>query len=427
MVPAIDSPIELPCGARLANRLCKAALTEGLADPMNRATRQLEHLYRRWSEGGAGLVITGNVQIDRTHLERPGNVVIDNNGGLDRLRAYAKAGTSAGNHLWMQINHPGRQTPKSLNANPLAPSAVSLQIPGDGFGEPRGASEAEILDLIRRFASVAAVARDSGFTGVQIHAAHGYLISQFLSPVANRRSDEWGGSLENRARFLLQITRAIRAAVGADFPIGVKLNSADFQAGGFSNEDAQRVVKWLGAEKIDLLELSGGTYEQLVMIGAGSEPVPAARVRDSTRRREAYFLEYASLIKPVANMPVMVTGGFRTKSGMEEALADGSADLIGLGRPMCIDPELPRRLLAGEVDRGTTWEHRLALAPDALGKDVAPALHRQIETWGKQGWFCLQLIRLGNGSTPDLDMSVLDAFDGYMRNEAQTAARLQRD
>jgi len=426
MLATLNSPLDLPCGTQLVNRLCKAALTEGLADPMNRATPELERLYRRWSEGGAALIITGNVQVDRTHLERPGNVAIDDNGGLDLLRSYARAGTSAGNHLWMQINHPGRQTPKSINAHPLAPSAVALQLPGDAFGEPRPATGIEIRDLIRRFAYVASIARESGFTGVQIHAAHGYLISQFLSPLANRRDDEWGGSLQNRARFLLDIVRAVRAAVGPDFPIAVKLNSADFQLGGFSNEDARQVVKWLGEQKIDLLELSGGSYEQLVMIGAGSDTAFTARIRESTRRREAYFLEYAALIKPVALMPVMVTGGFRTKAGMEDALAQGAADVIGLGRPMCVDPELPRRLLAGEVECGTSWEHRLALPSGALGPDNTPAVHKLVETWGKQGWFCLQLIRLGKGLAPDLNMSALDAFKGYAENESRTAALLRR-
>jgi 2,4-dienoyl-CoA reductase-like NADH-dependent reductase (Old Yellow Enzyme family) len=234
MTLTLDSPLQLPCGAVLPNRLCKVALTEGLADPMNRATERLERLYRAWSLGGAGLIITGNVQIDRTHLERPGNVVIDDNGGFDRLRAYAAAGREGGNHLWMQINHPGRQTPKTMNASPIAPSAVALDLPGQAFGQPRAATEAEIIDLIRRFAHVATVARDAGFSGVQIHGAHGYLISQFLSPIANRRTDAWGGALENRARFLMEVIGAVRHAVGIDFPIAVKLNSADFQKGGFS-------------------------------------------------------------------------------------------------------------------------------------------------------------------------------------------------
>jgi 2,4-dienoyl-CoA reductase-like NADH-dependent reductase (Old Yellow Enzyme family) len=424
MTATLDSPLALPCGATLPNRLCKVALTEGLADPMNRATDDLGRLYRAWSLGGAGLSITGNVQIDRTHLERPGNVVVDGNGGLDQLRACAAAGRTAGNHLWMQINHPGRQTPRELNPEPLAPSRVALAVPGDAFATPRAATEAEIGDLTRRFAHVAQIARDTGFTGVQIHAAHGYLISQFLSPIANRRTDEWGGSLENRARFLLNITRAVRAAVGDDFPVSVKLNSADFQKGGFSDAEARQVARWLATAGVDLLELSGGTYEQMVMVGAGKDGGDSVRVRESTRAREAYFLEYAAMIKSVVPMPVMVTGGFRSRGGMTAALASGATDVIGLGRPMCTEPDLPRRLLDNVVERAPLWEHRLRLDPNALPPGADPALRHQMEAWGKQGWFCLQLIRLGKGLDPDLTMSVIDGFTGYASNEAETARRL---
>ena len=422
----LSSPLSLPCGARLSNRLCKAALTEGLADPMNRATPELETLYRRWSLGGAGLLITGNVQCDRTHLERPGNVVIDNNGGLDQLRAYAKAGRTAGNHLWMQINHPGRQTPKSVNPNPLAPSAISLDVLGDNFGPPREASEAEILDLIRRFAHVAVVARDTGFTGVQIHGAHGYLVSQFLSPLSNTRKDAWGGSLANRARFVLEIVRAMRAGVGADFPISIKLNSSDFQKNGFSNDEAAQVARWLEDAGIDLIELSGGTYEQLVMLGSGKEGEAARPARESTKRREAYFLEYAALIKPQVSIPVMVTGGFRTRAGMNDALGSGATDIIGLGRPFCTDPEVANKLLAGTVDRIDAYELSKKLAADAPIPDGPPELRHQIESFGLLGWFCLQNIYLGQGLEPDTEMSVWDAYNRYGENEARTAARMIR-
>ncbi|MEO5641387.1 MAG: NADH:flavin oxidoreductase/NADH oxidase family protein [Sphingomicrobium sp.] len=420
----LGSPLTLPCGAVLKNRLAKAALTEGLADPLNRATERHERIYRLWSEGGAGLVITGNVQVDRRCLERPGNVAIDGNDGIDALRRYAKAGTSGGNHLWMQINHPGRQTPEAINPHPLAPSAIQLQVAGGGFGQPVAATAEDIADLVARFAHVATVARETGFTGVQIHAAHGYLISQFLSPIANHRTDQWGGSLENRARFLLDVVAAVRAAVGADFPIAVKLNSADFQKGGFTDDDARQVTAWLGEAGIDLLELSGGTYEQLVMIGAGQSPETEAPIRESTRHREAYFLQTAASLRPAATMPFMVTGGFRSAEGMRQALASGATDLIGLGRPMCVEPDLPLRLLNGETAIGPTWENRLRMAPDALDPATDPVLAQQIETWGKQGWFCLQLLRLGNGLRPDLDLSVFQAFNDYMASEASATEAL---
>lgn len=401
----IGSPLSLPCGAVIPNRLCKAALTEGLADAMNRATPELDRLYRAWSEGGAGLVITGNVQIDRRYLERPGNVVIDRNGGIEALKRYAAAGTVAGNHLWMQVNHPGRQTPRHVCTEPVGPSAVPLNLKGDHYLPPRAMSGHDISDAIARFAHVCAMARATGFTGVQIHAAHGYLISQFLSPLANVRTDEWGGSLAHRARFLREVVRACRAATGDDFPIGVKLNSSDFQQGGFSHEDCLQVVQWLDEDGVDLLELSGGNYEQPSMMGVrGVKGGPAAApVAESTRLREAYFIEYAKAVRAVAKMPVMITGGLRSRAVMNDMLAGGEVDMIGLGRPVCVDVDLPRQLLEARVDEAVSYERRIDPPKAGLA------------------WFCLQLMRIGRGLGPDRDLSGVQAMQDYEHSEAQAA------
>src|SRR5512139_2669403 len=363
--------LRLPCGAVLPNRLCKAAMTEGVADRHWRATPRHETLYRTWSEGGAGLLLTGNVQVDHDDLERPGNVVIDptapetvSDEARQRLAWWARAGTVAGNHLWMQISHAGRQSPWYVTRRPKAPSAVKLKLLGN-YCTPVPLTEAEIVDLVQRFAAAAAIARETGFTGVQVHGAHGYLISSFLSPVTNQRTDAWGGSLENRARFLLETVRAVRQSVGRDFPVAVKLNSDDFRKGGFSHEECLRVVDWLNAESIDLLEVSGGTYEQPRLIGFEGRTDDAVPVRASTRAREAYFLEYAPAIRRVARMPLMVTGGFRSRGGMSAALGEsagtGDCDVVGLGRPLLTDPAFPRRLLAGEVDGIASEDQRLRL------------------------------------------------------------------
>ena len=328
-------PLKLPCGAVLTNRLAKASMTEGLGDSMNRATERHVRAYGRWAQGGAGLLLTGNVQADRTHLDRAGNIAIDGNGGLESLRAMARAGTSAGNHLWMQINHPGRQTPAGINPRPLAPSAIPLAAVEQGCGSPVAMTEAQILDVVRRFAHVATVARETGFTGVQIHAAHGYLLSEFLSPLSNSRTDGWGGSLENRARLLMEIVAAVRKAVGADYPVAVKLNSSDFQKSGFSDDESMRVVQWLSGASLDLLEISGGNYEQPQMIGRGeSQLAEASRtgaVYESTRLREAYFLGYAKRIRPTSDLPLMITGGFRSAAGMKAALDSDVLDIIRVG------------------------------------------------------------------------------------------------
>ena len=219
----LDLPLALPCGAILSNRLAKAAMTEGLATPEGVPTNELERLYGLWSDGGAGLLLTGNVIVDRDHLERPGNVVIDRepDAAMAALRRWAEAGTRAGNHLWAQISHGGRQVQKSVNPAPKSASDVQLALPGGQFAKPVPLTQEEIADLVDRWAIAAKACREAGFTGVQVHAAHGYLVSQFLSPRSNLRTDEYGGSLENRARFLLEIVRAVRAAVGPEFPLSV--------------------------------------------------------------------------------------------------------------------------------------------------------------------------------------------------------------
>jgi len=422
MTVSIQSELRLPCGAVLKNRMAKAAMTEGLADSMNRVTERHYRLYERWAKNGFGLMLTGNVHGDRRQLERPGNIVIDGNGGLEELRKLASIGTRDGAHFWMQINHPGRQTSAGINPRPLAPSAITLPMPLAAPGEAQEMTVAQIQDAIRRFVHVATTARETGFTGVQIHAAHGYLFSNFLSPLANHRKDEYGGSLENRARVLMQTLAATRKAVGADFPISVKLNSADFQRGGFGPEESMQVVRWLSDAGVDLLEISGGNYEQMQMVGMGGDAEQSGRkVSASTAAREAYFLDYAKAIRPLVKMPMMITGGMRGLSTMDEALSSGACDVIGVGRPVCTDPEDGvAKLLRGEATSLPAMERDLGLPRDAMGPDIDDATHKVLESFGQLGWYCLQLIRMGDGQEPNLDMSLLEALGGYQANEAAT-------
>jgi 2,4-dienoyl-CoA reductase-like NADH-dependent reductase (Old Yellow Enzyme family) len=433
MSDPLARPLRLPCGAVLPNRLCKAAMTEGVADALLRATERHERLYRTWSEGGAGLLLTGNVQVDRRDLERPGNVAIDASEprtvspeARERLARWARAGTAAGNHLWMQISHCGRQSPRYVTRQPVAPSAVQLKLLGN-YATPRALTEAEILDLVRRFAMAATIARETGFTGVQVHGAHGYLVSSFLSPVTNRRTDAWGGPLENRARFLLEVVRSVRRAVGPDFPVAVKLNSDDFRKGGFTSPECLEVVRWLDAESIDLLEISGGTYEQPRLVGAEGRTEDALPVRPSTRAREAYFLDYAAAIRQAARMPLMVTGGFRTRAGMEAALASGDCDLIGLGRPLCWQPDFPRRLLAREVDGVERIEDRLKFAARGWRSPASPLLPLKVlNTFGAMSWYYCQVFRLADGRPAEPGRGMLSTLVEYLRDELATARRVRR-
>jgi 2,4-dienoyl-CoA reductase-like NADH-dependent reductase (Old Yellow Enzyme family) len=416
--PMIADNLVLPCGAVLPNRLAKAAMTEGLADPQGRATPELARLYGLWADGGCGLLITGNVQIDGDHLERPGNVIIDgpqDAAALAGLRAMASAGTRAGGHIWMQISHAGRQTQVTVNPHPKAPSAVPVGLPGKQFGMPVALTEAEIRDLIERFGVAAEVAKDTGYTGVQIHAAHGYLLSQFLSPRANLRTDQWGGSLENRARMLMAVVARVRAGVGPAFPIGVKLNSADFQKGGFAFEDSVIVAGWLQAAGVDLLEISGGSYEQPAMMDIqGMEAPDVPLQKASTAAREAYFVDFAKTMRASLTMPLMVTGGFRSRRAMNTALETGGADVIGLGRPLCVDTAGPAKLLAGadELDR---WESKLRLLPPWLSFLGGLKMLRAVEGFAVTYWYYAQIDAIARNGKANIGISPFAALLGIQK------------
>ncbi|MCF4167081.1 NADH:flavin oxidoreductase/NADH oxidase family protein [Zavarzinia compransoris] len=424
----VTSPLTLPCGLTLKNRLAKAAMTEGLADTRNRVTPTLETLYKRFAEGGCGLLITGNIQVHPDNLERAANVVVApgmDQAALDGLRRFAEAGRRNGTALWGQISHAGRQTPIAVNKTPQAPSAIALPLPGKQFGVPKPMTEAEIQDVVSRFAFAARTLKEAGFDGVQIHGAHGYLISQFLSPRANARTDAWGGSLENRARLLLEVVRAVRAAVGPGFGVGVKLNSADFMKGGFGDDEAVTVARWLEAEGIDLLEISGGSYERPIMMGnetMASDTKARETRRASTIAREAYFMDYARTMRAAVRTPLMVTGGFRSRAAMDEALASGACDLIGLARPLCVTPAAPLGILDGSLARLDDWESRLRVGP---GRWLGPAspldLVKLVNGFGAQGWFCLQLMAIGEGREPNTGLGVLPAFIRYQIGEARSA------
>ena len=411
--PTIADSLALPCGAVLPNRLAKAAMTEGLADPQGRATPELARLYGLWADGGSGLLITGNVQIDRDHLERPGNVVIQGTqdaAALAGLRAMASAGNRAGGHIWMQISHAGRQTQVTVNPHPKAPSAVPVGLPGKQFGVPEALTEAEILDLVERFGVAAEVATQTNYTGVQIHSAHGYLLSQFLSPRANQRTDQWGGSLENRARMLMAVVARVRAGVGPAFPIGVKLNSADFQKGGFAFEDSVIVAGWLQAAGVDLLEISGGSYEQPAMMDIqGIEAPEAPTQKASTMAREAYFVDFAKTMRTSLSMPLMVTGGFRSRRAMNIALDQGGADVIGLGHPLCVDTAGPAKLLAGadELDR---WESNLRLLPPWLSFLGGLKVLRAVEGFAVTYWYYAQIDALARTGKANIGISPFAAL-----------------
>ena len=350
------TPLTLPNGTVVPNRIAKAAMEENMCDENHAPSDALLRMYQAWADGGAGLFLTGNVMVDARGMTGPGGVVLEDDRHLERFKQWAQITRSGGAQVWMQISHPGRQMMAALGQQTWSASSVALDM-GDlsnKFSVPKEMTVADIDELQRRFVTTAKLAEQAGFSGVQIHAAHGYLLSQFLSPISNKRQDAWGGSIENRARLLLDIVKAVRGAVAPRFVVAVKLNSADFQRGGFSPEEALHVVEMLNELKVDLVELSGGSYEAPAMQG---------QARDGrTLAREAYFLEFAKDIAAVARMPLMVTGGIRRKAVAEQVINSGVA-MAGIATALAIDPNLPHDWRAGKDTTAAlppiTWNNKM--------------------------------------------------------------------
>ncbi|MFG2226277.1 NADH:flavin oxidoreductase/NADH oxidase family protein [Streptomyces sp. NPDC048644] len=372
MTSELFSPLSLRSGAALGNRIVKAAMEENMAADGQLPGRELLALYRRWAAGGTGLLITGNVMVHAEALTGPAGVVLDDAAPLEPFTEWATAAKSGGGAVWMQINHPGRQIQADMPGVVWGPSAVGVDLGrhSSRFGRPVAMTPEQIEDTVTRFAVTAARAEQAGFDGVEVHAAHGYLLSQFLSPLVNRRTDAWGGSLENRSRMLLDVVRAVRAAVSPSFAVAVKLNSADFQRGGFDADDARQVIAMLEPLGVDLVELSGGSYESPAMSGRPAD----AR----TRTREAYFLDLAKDLVKTSPLPLMLTGGITRRDTAETVLAGGVA-LVGMGTALAVTPDLPDRWRggreAGRQLRPVTWSDK-ALASAAGMAQVRHQMRR---------------------------------------------------
>ncbi|WP_334118742.1 NADH:flavin oxidoreductase/NADH oxidase family protein [Limnobacter sp.] len=387
--------LTLPNGTQIINRLAKAAMEENLADSNHAPSDELIRLYRAWAEGGVGLMITGNVMVDRRAMTGPGGVVLENAEHKARFEQWAKVARAQGAQVWMQINHPGRQMQAAMGQVTVAPSAVALDMGkfSKQFTVPKAMTEVDIAEVKARFVTTAVLAEQSGFNGVQIHAAHGYLLSQFLSPITNKRHDQWGGSIENRARLLVDIVKDVRAAVGQTFSVSVKLNSADFQRGGFSQEEAKGVVTMLNPLGLDMIELSGGSYEAPAMQGDARD--------GRTLAREAYFLEFAKDIATVATMPIMVTGGVRRLPVVEQVLNSG-IHMVGIATALSLNPKLPREWQSGLASapmlRTVTWKNKVlaSLAYMAMVKH--------------------QLRRVSKGKTPNANVHPFYAFVAQLVN-----------
>ncbi len=375
MEHAVKKELELPCGVTIKNRIAKAAMTERLADEKNHATEKLISLYQHWSDFGAGLLISGNIMIDRRYKESAGNIVLEDETGLESLKKMVQAGKGNNTHFWAQISHPGRQATIFSTFSPIAPSAIKLK-KLMLFATPTAMSLEQIKEVENRFLKTAELCKTAGFSGVQFHSAHGYLLSQFLAPNTNQRDDEYGGSIENRARLLLDIVRNARLVLGEEYPISVKLNSADFQRGGFSEEDSLYVIKELEKLNIDLLEISGGTYENITFLTKRFE-------KDSTKRREAYFLDFARKIRSLTKLPLMITGGFRSLDFCNQVLENDELEMIGFARPFLNEIDFPKTFLADS-------NHRI--------KDASFDIKiKQFKDFAEAGFYDYQIARIAEG------------------------------
>lgn len=413
----LSTPFPLRSGHTLPNRIAKVAMTEGLADARNQPTDRLARLYRRWADGGAGLQITGNMMVDRRYLERPENVVVDAHTDMAALARLAEAANATGGVSIVQLNHPGRQCNRFVNGRPVAPSRGPAVKMVGFFARPRALEVDEIDALIEAFVAASRRVVDAGFHGVQIHSAHGYLLSQFLSPLTNQRTDAWGHTLEGRARALLTIVERVRDALGDACVVSVKLNASDFLRGGLTEEDSLQVATWLSERAIDLLEISGGTYESPALFGQhaeadpelandGSGALPAWRVE-----REAYFRRFATAVRAATDTPILLTGGIRSRAVMD-ALLEDAVDVIGLARPLCMAPDGSRALIEGRVDRLDAPATQLGFRP--------------MEAAAEGGWYGKQLERLADGEEPDPSIALWPATLGYVAGQVTRAWTRQR-
>ena len=318
-------PLELPCGVVLKNRIAKSAMSDSLGDGCGNPTDVQLRLYERWAEGGLGVSIIGEVQGNPSVAEKPGNLVLHEGSDLSGFKALAQKGAIDGAQLWLQLGHAGAMAYPPIS-NPKGPSEID--IPGLSCA---ALTRDEILSLPAEFARTASLAKQLGFGGVQVHAAHGFLLSQFLSPLFNKRDDEYGGSIEARMRLLLDVVDEVRNAVGPGFPVAIKLNATDQLEGGFHETDALKVIAALDRTSIDLIDISGGTY------------FPGAKSASDSSGGGPYFLEFSEQARPLTTKPLMVTGGFKSLQQAANAVTHSGVEMVGLARALAVDPDLPSK------------------------------------------------------------------------------------
>ncbi|ROV99050.1 hypothetical protein VMCG_06582 [Cytospora schulzeri] len=405
----LAKPITLPSGLTLPNRLLNAAMTEQMAGPRTDylPSEAMNRSYAAWAEGGWGMVVTGNVQVDARYLGGPDDTALidDEAKMLAAWTKWAKAcrGADGSTPTVVQVNHPGRQSPlgagtKGFFEKNIAPSAIALHL-GDGFlaklasalmfGTPREMTVAECEDVVARYARTARISAQAGFDGIEIHAAHGYLLAQFLSAKSNTRTDAYGGSPVKRTKIIVDIIKAVREATPEGFTVGIKLNSVDHQTEA-AMSDCIEQLQVITDAGVDFLEVSGGTYEDPSMFMGAKESAKS----DRTKAREAFFIEFAKAIRSrFPKVPLIVTGGFRSRQGMESALVEGGCDMVGIGRPAALNPTLPKNIVFNkEVKDEDAKLYAKKVEMPWLARQAPPAIGAGAES----SWYSTQIAKLAD-------------------------------
>ena len=386
----LDSALDLPCGLRLENRLAKAAMSDSLGDGAGQPTDDQLELYRRWARGGIGLSIIGEVQVESGYPEKPGNLVLSARRNRPQFERLALAGTEGLSTIWPQLGHAGALAHAPIS-RPAGPSALDLE--GLRCAE---LSVAEIEGLPLMYAEAARRADSDGFTGVEVHAGHGFLLSQFLSPLFNRRTDGYGGSIEARCRIIVDIVREIRTVVGSELAIGVRINATDQLEGGLAEEDSLIAIEIIANEEIDLVDISGGTY------------FPGAPSTSDRPAPGPYFVDFARRVRQVTRVPLMVTGGFKTYDQAVDAVASGATDLVGLARALVVDPELPSR-----------W-----LGPDPI--DPAFPRFDSPPAGGITAWYTMRITDIARHAEHKVERTLEGAIDDYEARDERRVAQWAR-
>ena len=387
----LHTSLELPCGAVLKNRIAKSAMSDSLGNGEGDPTEVQIRLYERWAEGGTAVSIIGEVQGDPRFPEKPGNLVLGANSDQLAIQRLVSRAMINGTHLWPQLGHAGALSHQPIS-QPKGPSAID--IPGL---KCTGMSVEEVQELPNMYARTAAFAKSTGFSGIHIHAGHGFLLSQFLSPLFNRRTDRYGGSVEARCQIILRIIDEVRRAVGPSYPIGIKINSTDKIEGGLTESSALEVVRIIGQSSIDIIDISGGTY------------FPGAKASsDGVSKSGPYFLNFARCAKGVTNVPLMLTGGFQNREQAVNALLSGYVDMVSLARGMVLNPRLAK-----------SWLSEGGGDPE-FPKFVAPP------QGGITAWYTMRLAALGEDREYTFALDPQSALHAYEERDTQRCIKWRK-